>query len=80
MKDNKWFILFALIIIGGFLWFQVRPAIFRNYCQNWARDRGNDYFNSVPLSGVTDLVKKGQLQIQYMDGAYKRCMHDKGIE
>lgn len=80
-KDNpksKWFLMGFLIILW-FLWFQLRPSLIRTHCQNTAWDLANDYFNSTPLEGI-ETSQKSLMQIQYMDGAYERCLHDNGLE
>ncbi|MBI2031725.1 MAG: hypothetical protein HYT08_03865 [Candidatus Levybacteria bacterium] len=79
MIDNQKLIgIFILILIGFFYWFQIRPTLARQNCQQLARERAGQYFNYSFLQDETDL-RKSQLQAIYMDQTYERCLHDKGI-
>ena len=75
---NKWFILVVTLILFWFVWFQLRPSLIRQNCQKYARAMGNNYFNLEFIQNETAL-RKSQLQQEYMDKAYDRCLHDKGL-
>lgn len=76
---NKWFILVIALIALWFTWFQLRPSLIRQDCQEYAREMGSTYF-SLDFLQNEDALKKSQLQQEYMDKTYDRCLHDKGIE
>lgn len=77
---RKWFILAIVLIALWFIWFEIRPMLIRQNCQELARESGIQYFNSPPLQAVSDIIKKSQIQVEYMEGFYNRCLHDKGIQ
>lgn len=76
---NKWFVLTICLITLWFVWFQIRPTLTRRSCQQLAYERGNDYFGYAFLQNESAL-RKSQLQEEYMEKTYNRCLHDKGIE
>lgn len=76
---NKWFILAMVLITLWFVWFQLRPSLIRQDCQEKAREMGSAYFGLDFLQNE-DALNKSQLQQEYMEKAYDRCLHDKGIE
>lgn len=78
MINNKWFILFLALIVLWFVWFQLRPSLVRQDCQEKAREMGSTYFNLEFLQNE-DALRKSQLQQEYMEKAYDRCLHDKGL-
>ena len=76
--NNKWFILILALIVLWFVWFQLRPSLIRQDCQEKAREMGSTYFSFEFLQNETPL-RKSQLQQEYMEKAYERCLHDRGI-
>lgn len=76
---NKWFILTIVLIALWFVWFQLRPSLIRQNCQEKAREMGTTYF-SLEFIQNEDALKKSQLQQEYMEKAFDRCLHDKGLE
>lgn len=79
ISKNKWFILAIVLIVLGFVWFQLRPSLIRQSCQEKAREMGDTYF-SLEFIQNEDALKKSQLQQEYMEKAYNRCLNDKGLE
>ena len=80
MKNQTLLILFGFILLLiGFYWFQVRPSMARQYCQKLTYERGNDYFNYKFIQDETPL-RKSQLQEEYMERTYARCLREKGIK
>ena len=61
-----------------FCWLEVRPSVIRQRCQALAYDRGNDYFDYDFIQDETAL-KKSQLQEEYMERTYVRCLHENGL-
>lgn len=76
---NKWFILAVVSIILGFIWFEVRPMIIRQQCQENAREAGSQWWGYEFTENIADPVRKSQLQQEYSEGFYNRCLHDKGL-
>jgi hypothetical protein len=76
---TKKVILIIVVLLAGFVWFQIRPIVIRKNCQEKARDAGAEYFNLSFLNTV-DAVQKSQMQSDYMDIWYTRCLHDNGID
>jgi len=79
ISTNKWFILAVILIVGWFYWFQLRPSFIKQNCQEYAREMGNTYF-SLEFVQKEEPLKRSQLQAEYMEQTYSRCLHDKGIE
>lgn len=70
--------LLLIMLLVGFYWFQLRPSLIRQDCQEYARKMGNDYWRFDYIQKEKPL-KRGQLQAEYMEGVYNRCLHDKGL-
>ena len=79
ISTNKWFILAVASLILGFIWFGIRPAYIISSCQDKARQAGTEWWN---LEFVRDLenLKRSQLQTEYTEDFYTRCIHDKGLD
>lgn len=77
-RTDRWFLLTTIFLVVSFLWFCARPSLIRSHCQNWAYKKGNEYFSYDFLINKTSF-EKSDLQIKYMDGAYTRCIHEKGL-
>lgn len=75
---NKWFLLIIVLVVGCFYWFQFRPSTLKQECQEWAREMGDVYF-SYEFVQKEEPLKRSQLQTEYMEQAYNRCLHDKGL-
>lgn len=75
---NKWFILIITLIVLSFIWFQLRPSLIKQDCKDHADNMGLAYFkldfvqNELPL-------KRSQLQQEYMEDVYNRCLNDRGL-
>ena len=78
IANNKWFILAIALIVLWFVWFQLRPSLIRQGCQEKAREMGSSFF-SLEFLQKENALKKSQLQQEYMEKAYDRCLHDKGL-
>jgi len=76
---SKWFFLIICSIILWFVWSQLRPALVRRNCQELAYQRGDEYFSNAFLQNESAL-NKSQLQEQYMERTYNRCLHQNGLE
>lgn len=76
---NKWFVLAVILIVSMFLWFGIRPAYIRSACQDKAREAGAQWWNYEFTNNINDPVRKSQLQQEYTEGFYNRCLHDKGL-
>ena len=76
---DKWFVLAVVLIALLFLWFGIRPAYIISSCQDKARQAGTEWWN---LEFVRDLenLKRSQLQTEYTEDFYTRCIHDKGLD
>ena len=79
ITKNKWFILIVALVVLWFVWFQLRPSLIRQNCQEYAREMGNTYF-TFEFVQKEEPLKRSQLQVGYMKQVYDRCLHDKGIE
>ncbi len=78
LYKNKWFILVLILVVLWFIWFQLRPSFIRQNCNKNSLEMGIVYFNLEFLQNETAL-RKSQLQQEYVEKAYDRCLHDKGL-
>lgn len=75
---DKWFVLAIALTVLMFLWFGIRPAYIRSLCQEKAREAGVDWFQ-LEFTMALEPLKKSQLQTEYIEEYYSRCLHDKGL-
>lgn len=80
ISTNKWFVLAVIFLILGFIWFEIRPILVRQECQENAREAGSQWWNYEFTENINDPVRKSQLQQEYTEGFYNRCLHDKGLD
>lgn len=77
LKNKALFVL-GILVIGSFYWFQLRPSLIKQDCQDYAREMGSLYFGNEFIQKEEPLIRS-QLQEEYMKGSYDRCLHDKGL-
>ncbi|QQG43203.1 MAG: hypothetical protein HYW45_03305 [Candidatus Daviesbacteria bacterium] len=75
---DKWFVLVIVLIALLFLWFGIRPAYIISSCQGEARKAGVDWWQ-LEFTMVLEPLKKSQLQTEYIEDYYIRCLRDKGL-
>lgn len=76
--NDKWFTLAIISIVLMFIWFGIRPAHIRSLCQDKARQAGVEWW-SLEFTQTLEALRKSQLQTEYTEDFYTRCIHDKGL-
>ena len=73
-------ILIILLAIGGFYWFQYRPAEVKKECNTKSVEYYKETFNGADDDGDGKVSRNTVDGIeQNMDLLYKSCLHSKGL-
>ena len=78
IKEDKWFALVVIVIVGYFLWFQLRPTIAMNRCHKEADWLGShdDTECKTTRAGRVSCVRK---ETSYSK-RFKACLNKHGIK
>lgn len=76
---DKWFVLAIFVVVFVFLWFVIRPTYIVSSCQNKARQAGVEWW-SLEFTQTLETLRKSQLQTEYTEDFYTRCIHDRGLD
>jgi len=78
------YVLPALILIGLFYWYQIRPARIRSVCVTLANDSArkqllDEVDGSGGLRDLDDVAEMGDYMTDTYNFYYQRCLNEKGL-
>lgn len=71
-SSNKLIWIIVVLILGYFVWFQVRPSIIKSQCGNYAKDQVNERWKEQRIQTSNEAIS-------YTKAAYDLCLHEKGL-